>query len=572
MITGVVQMHKLSKIITIFFFLLFSQVLRADLNSVSMTLNERQICDLELIMDGGFHPLEGFMDEETYNRVIHEMRLLDGSLWPIPIVLDLPEELKETVDVGSKLYLRDSEGVILAKMTISSLWKANKIVEAEKVYATTNPEHPGVSFLLYNTGAYYAGGQIERISTPQHADFQSLRKTPEELKAFFQQEGFTNIVGFQTRNPLHRAHIELMMLAAQESNAHILLHPAVGMTKPGDIDYFTRVKCYKNVLKYCPKDSITLSLLPLAMRMAGPREALWHALIRKNYGCTHFIIGRDHAGPGKDSSGKDFYPPYAAQELVQAYAEEIGMEVLPFKEMVYVKEDDNYQQIDNIKPGKTILSISGTQIRQMLENGVDIPSWFSYPDIIKELKKMYPARHEKGMTIFFTGLSGSGKSTIAKALNARLMEIQSRPITVLDGDIVRKNLSSELGFSKEHRALNVRRVGFVAQEITKNRGIAICALIAPYEADRLYNRNIINACGSYIEIYMATPLETCEQRDVKGLYCLARQGKLQGFTGINDPYEEPPNPEIIIDTTEHSINKSVDIIINFLERNGYLSA
>jgi sulfate adenylyltransferase len=342
------------------------------------------------------------------------------------------------------------------------------------------------------------------------------------------------------------------------------------MTKPGDVDYYTRVKCYQHLIKYYPEGTATLSLLPIAMRMAGPKEAVWHAIIRKNYGCTHFIVGRDHAGPGKDKDGKDFYEPYAAQELLREYMDEIGIEMVSMKEMVYVKEDQNYQPIDEVSAHKTILNISGTELRKRLRDGADIPAWFSLPEIINELKKVYPSRADQGFTIFFTGLSGSGKSTLANVLSLKLMEIQNRPLTLLDGDLLRLHLSSELGFSKEHRSLNGRRVGFVAGEITKNRGIAICAMIAPYEQDRNYNRTLINNCGSFIEVHVSTPLNECEKRDTKGLYAMAREGKIEQFTGISDPYEEPKNPEILIDTTLYSVSEAVDIILDYLRQEKYI--
>ncbi len=533
-------------------------------DTLSLTLTQRQLCDLELIMNGGFAPLESFMNRKDYEQVVNEMRLADGTVWPIPIVFDVHEKKIGKIQKGSQIALRDQEGFVLARLSVEEIWKPNRFVEAEKVYGTLDTAHPGVDYLLHQTGEYYINGKLTKVQAPQHFDFTVLRKTPQELKSYFKDKGHDKIVAFQTRNPMHRAHLELTQRAAAGVGAHLLIHPSVGMTKPGDIDHFIRVKCYQKLLGYYPEGSATLSLLPLAMRMAGPREALWHAIIRKNYGATHFIVGRDHAGPGKDSQGNDFYDPYAAQDLVKAYAREIDIEVVPFREVVYVKDDDNYQPIDEVSPGKKILTISGTQLRKMLNEGTEIPEWLSFPEIIKELKKVYPKQSEQGFTVFFTGLSRSGKSTIAKALAVKLMEIQHRPLTILDGDIIRTHLSSELGFSKEHRSLNVRRVGFVASEITKNRGIAICAMIAPYELDRKYNRDLIKGYGNFIEVYVSTPLEICEERDTKGLYSLARQGKLPGFTGFDDPYEEPINPEIIIDTSQQSIGEAVDMILNNL--------
>lgn len=536
----------------------------------SITLSQRQLCDLELLMNEGFHPLDGFMNSQDYDEVVKNMRLTDGTVWPIPITLDVKEKDRKKIENAPQIALRDPEGFVLALLNVTEIWQPNKEIEAKNVYGTTSTDHPGVHYLFNNTGDYYVAGQIVKVTMPKHYDFTSLRRTPQELKALFKEHGYKKIVAFQTRNPMHRAHVELTTRAAEQVGAHLLIHPVVGMTKPGDVDYFTRVKCYQELLPHYPEGSATLSLLPIAMRMAGPREALWHAIIRKNYGCTHFIVGRDHAGPGKDSQGKDFYGPYAAQELAKKYSKEIGIAIVPFQEMVYVKEDNNYQPINEVASNKTILSISGTQLRKMLQEGSEIPAWFTFPEIITELRKVYPPRAQQGFTLFMTGLSGSGKSTLANALAVKLMEVQQRPITILDGDIIRNHLSSELGFSKEHRSINVRRVGFVASEITKNRGAAICAMIAPYEADRLYNRNLINSLGNYIEIYVATPLDECEKRDTKGLYDLARKGKIKEFTGISDPYEEPKKPEIMIDTSECDVDEAIEIIFAYLYQEGYI--
>lgn len=538
----------------------------------AITLTQRQVCDLELLLNGGFAPLEGFMDSTEYNGVVNEMRLPDGTVWPMPIVLDVSEKVVQRISGADTVVLCDAEETILAYMSVSEIWQPNRLLEAEKVYGTTDCAHPGVAYVLKETGDYYIGGKVTKVTMPKHYDFLSLRKTPAELKAYFQEKGYDKVVAFQTRNPMHRAHVELTRRASKEVGAHLLLHPVVGMTKPGDVDHFTRVKCYRNLLKYYPENSVTLSLLPISMRMAGPKEALWHAIIRKNYGATHFIVGRDHAGPGKDSKGVDFYSPYAAQELVKKYSKEIGIEVVPFKEMVYVKEDDNYQPSDEIIKGKTVMNVSGTQLRKMLRDGLEIPSWFTYPEVITELRKVFPARPQQGFTIFLTGLPASGKSTIANALSVKLMEIQDRPVTLLDGDLVRTHLSSELTLSKAHRSLNVQRVGFVASEITKNRGAAICALIAPFEADRLINRKLIENNGNYIEVYVNTPQAECERRDPKGMYAKAREGKISGFTGIDGSYEAPQNPELIIDTTNTTISEAVDLIVNYLITERFISA
>ena len=513
-------------------------------NLPSWDLTDRQICDLELLMNRGFYPLTGFLGEEDYKAVLRDMRLADGSLWPIPITLDVSDAFAETCAVGDEIALRDQEGVILALLTISDKWVPNKQEEAVAVFGADDTAHPAVDYLYHQAGNVYLGGKITGLQPPTHYDFRQWRYSPNELKQLFAKNGWQNIIAFQTRNPLHRAHQELTFRAAREAGANLLIHPVVGMTKPGDVDHFTRVRCYEAVLDKYPSATTSMGLLNLAMRMAGPREAVWHGLIRKNHGCTHMIIGRDHAGPGKNSQGTDFYGPYDAQDMFKQYETEIGLTMVDFKNLVYVQERAQYEEENTItdKDALTILSLSGTELRRRLAEGLDIPDWFSFPDVVAQLRKSYPPRAEQGFCLFFTGLSGSGKSTIANAVQTKLMEMGGRPVTLLDGDIVRKNLSSELGFSKEHRDLNVRRIGFVASEITKNRGIAICAPIAPYEQTRQAVRKDIEQFGAFVEVHVATSLEECERRDRKGLYQLARQGKIAEFTGISCLLYTSPSP------------------------------
>ena len=541
-------------------------------NLPSWDLTDRQICDLELLMNRGFYPLTGFLGEDDYKSVLRDMRLADGSLWPIPITLDVSQDFAATCEVGDEIALRDPEGVILALLTISDKWVPNKQEEAVAVFGADDTAHPAVDYLYHQAGDVYLGGKITGLQAPTHYDFRQWRYSPNEMKQLFVKNGWQKIIAFQTRNPLHRAHQELTFRAAREAGANLLIHPVVGMTKPGDVDHFTRVRCYEAVLDKYPSATTSMGLLNLAMRMAGPREAVWHGLIRKNHGCTHMIIGRDHAGPGKTSEGADFYGPYDAQDLFKTYEDEIGLTMVDFKNLVYVQERAQYEE-DNAIPDKdtvTILSLSGTELRRRLAEGLDIPDWFSFPDVVAQLRKSYPPRAEQGFCLFFTGLSGSGKSTIANAVQTKLMEMGGRPVTLLDGDIVRKNLSSELGFSKEHRDLNVRRIGFVASEITKNRGIAICAPIAPYEQTRQAVRKDIEQFGAFVEVHVATPLEECERRDRKGLYQLARQGKIAEFTGISDPYEVPSNPELRIDTQGLDVDHCAQQVILTLEQLGLI--
>ncbi|MFW2544194.1 bifunctional sulfate adenylyltransferase/adenylylsulfate kinase [Primorskyibacter sp. 2E107] len=539
----------------------------------SHDLTPRQICDLELLMNGGFNPLKGFLSEEDYNSVVDTMRLADGTLWPMPITLDVSEKFADTIELGQDIALRDQEGVILGTMTVTDKWEPNKAHEAEKVFGADDLAHPAVNYLHNHAGKIYLGGPVTGIQQPVHYDFRARRDTPNELRAYFRKLGWRKVVAFQTRNPLHRAHQELTFRAAKEAQANLLIHPVVGMTKPGDVDHFTRVRCYEAVLDKYPQSTTTMSLLNLAMRMAGPREAVWHGLIRANHGCTHFIVGRDHAGPGKNSAGEDFYGPYDAQDLFRQYQSEIGCEMVDFKHMVWVQERAQYEAIDEIedKDDITILNISGTELRRRLSEGLEIPEWFSFPEVVKELRRTKPPRSNQGFTVFFTGFSGSGKSTIANALMVKLMEMGGRPVTLLDGDIVRKNLSSELGFSKEHRDLNIRRIGYVASEITKNGGIAICAPIAPYAATRRAVREDIEQFGAFIEVHVATTIEECERRDRKGLYKLAREGKIKEFTGISDPYDVPANPELRVETENVDVDNCAHQVILKLESLGLIA-
>ena len=541
-----------------------------SINYPSWVLTDRQIYDLEMILNRGFHPLSGFLNREDYESVVHKLRLKDGSLWPIPINLDITNEFSESISKGNRITLKDKEGFSLAVMEVQDIWEPDKRKEAELVFGTIDDSHPGVDFLLNNSNPIYIGGELEYIDLPHHYDYQHIRHTPETLKDKFSKMGWRNIVAFQTRNPLHRAHVEMTLNSIKNLNAKLLVHPVVGMTKPGDVDHYTRVRCYEHVLKKYPENTALLSLIPLAMRMGGPREALWHAIIRKNYGCTHIIIGRDHAGPGNDKNGNPFYGPYEAQEIIEKYKDEIGIQMVPFKFLVYLPEQDIYKPIDEVPDGVEYKTVSGSELRDYLDKGMNIPDWFTYKEVAEELQRSRPKKRERGLTVFFTGLSGSGKSTLANGLLVKLLENGNRPVTLLDGDIVRTHLSSELGFSKEHRSLNVTRIGYVASEITKNKGIAICAPIAPYQKDRRSNRKLISKLGGYIEVYVSTSLEKCEERDVKGLYKLAREGIVKEFTGISDPYEVPVNPEIVIDSSGIAPEKLVDQIYNKIKELKYI--
>jgi len=538
----------------------------------SWFLTDRQLCDCEMLLDGSFHPLNYFMVKGDYESVLKSMRLLNGALFPIPITLDVDKNFSEQISIGDKIILREKEGFKIAYMTIESIWKPDLKREAELVYSTTDITHPAVNYMFNISNDVYIGGKVEKIALPNHYDYREYRLNPKDSKELFKKRGWNRIVAFQTRNPLHRAHVEMTLKAMSDIDANLFLHPVVGLTKPGDVDHYTRLRCYEIAINKYPNDSATLAILPLAMRMGGPREAVLHAIIRKNYGCTHIIIGRDHAGPGNNTAGEPFYEPYEAQELIKKYEKEIRIKMVPFEFMVYVPSETKYFPVSEVGKDIEYYTISGTELRGILDRGDEIPEWFTYPEIAQELKKSRPALSKRGFTVFFTGLSGSGKSTIANGLLIKLLEEGSRPVTLLDGDIVRTHLSSELGFSKNHRSLNVQRIGFVASEITKNGGIAICAPIAPYSKDRNINRELISKVGGFIEVFVNTSLEKCEERDSKGLYKLARVGKIREFTGISDPYEKPTNAEVVVNS-DGSISPEVivDMIFEKIIETGYIS-
>ncbi|WDN89630.1 sulfate adenylyltransferase [Desulfosarcina sp. BuS5] len=540
------------------------------LNLPDITLNHRQLCDLELLATGAFSPLEGFMTRSDYESVLDRMRLQSNVLWPIPICLDISALQADAMEAGQSVALRDTEGFLLAVMHLEDIWPLDREKEALQSFGTLDGNHTGAAYILNKAGEFYIGGKLEVLSLPIHPDFKQLRLAPHEVRGLYKKLGWQRVVGFHTRQPIHRPQFEMTIRAMREAKANLLFLPAAGITKTGDFDHYTRVRCYREVERHYPPDSFILSLLPLAMRMAGPKEAILHAIISKNYGCTHFIVGHGHASPGLNSKGESFYDDDAARKLAVDYSTEIGIEVIPFEEMVYLPFEDEYQPVNEVTAGTQRISLTGSDIQERIRKGKKIPEWASFPEVVRELQKAYPSPIKQGFTVFLTGLSGSGKSTIAKIIYSRFLEIGERPVTLLDGDIVRHNLSSELSFSKEHRDINVRRIGFVAGEITKNRGIAICAPIAPYEATRAEIRLNIEAYGGFVEVHVSTPIEECEKRDRKGMYAKARAGLIKGFTGVDDPYEIPKSPELRINTTDLTPDESAQEILLFLGQKGFV--
>ena len=538
----------------------------------AIILTERQLCDLELILNGGFSPLEGFMNEKDYNGVVEKVRLADGSLFSMPICLDVDQKTvdKLKLKAGTRLTLRDfRDDSNLAILTVDDVYKPDKKKEAQDVFGG-DPEHPAIKYLNAQTKEYYVGGKLQAVNRLNHYDYVALRYTPAELRTHFEKLGWSRVVAFQTRNPMHRAHRELTVRAARSRQANVLIHPVVGLTKPGDIDHFTRVRVYQALMPRYPNGMAVLGLLGLAMRMGGPREAIWHAIIRKNHGATHFIIGRDHAGPGKNSAGKDFYGPYEAQEAVEKYKSELGVEIVEFQQMTYLPDTDEYKPKDQVPAGVKTLDISGTDLRRRLRVGAPIPEWFSYPEVVKVLRESNPPRATQGFTIFLTGYTNSGKDAIARALQVTLNQQGGRAVSLLLGETVRSELSSELGFSRHDRDLNIARIAFVAAELTKAGAAVIAAPIAPFEEARSEARETIERYGSFFLIHVATSLEHSEKTDKRGVYARARRNSIKNFTGVNDPYEKPKDADLTVDVEKQSVRSIVHQIILMLESQGFL--
>ncbi len=510
------------------------------------------------------------MNRSNYESVLDRMRLQDGTLWPVPICLDVSETTARSLESGQSVVIRDPEGFLLAVLHVNEIWKPDKQREAQLVLGSEDPSHPGVDRLIHRTGDYYIGGALEVMNLPLHYDFRQLRMTPPEVRMLFKKLGWKRVVGYHTTETMHRPEREMALRAMHKSQTNFLLMPGVGISGPGDFDYYTRVRCYRHVLGYFPPESAVMTLLPFSTRMAGPKDALLQSIIAKNYGCSHFIIAHQHGDPGKQNGGDPFYSSEETQAFVHDRAEAIGIADLSFDELVYQPFEDEFCPRDEVPAGTEMVSLSNLDIRNRIRSGRRIPPWASFPEVIAELKKAYPPPSRQGFTIFFTGLSGAGKSTIARVLYAKMLEIGRRPVTLLDGDIVRLNLSNELSFSKEHRDINVRRIGFVASEITKNRGVAICAPIAPYTATRNEIRTNIEACGGFIEVHVATPLEVCEKRDRKGMYAKARAGLIKGYTGIDDPYEIPEAPEVRVDTSGKTPDEAAQEILVYLGQKRFI--
>ena len=533
----------------------------------SLQLSRRCALDLELMASGAFSPLTRFMSRADHERVVGEMRLEGGVLFPVPVVL--PADPSPEFRLDAEIALRDSRNDLLAVMRLEEIYEWDVGATARRVLGSSDMRHPMVAE-MHGWGRVNLSGRLTVLPPPRRPGFAELRLTPSQTRDRLSEMNYPDVVAFQTRNPLHRAHEELTRRAMEETGGALLLHPVVGMTRPGDVDHYTRVRTYRVLTRhYYDSRRVLLSLLPLAMRMAGPREALWHALIRRNYGANALIVGRDHASPGTGRGGLPFYEPYEAQELVQRFSGETGVRMIPFRQLVYLPDEDRYEEVGRGHAAARTASISGSQVRDdYLRKGRDLPRWFTRPEVADILAEAYPPRHHQGVCIWLTGLSGSGKSTTAQVLTVLLQE-HGRRVTVLDGDVVRTHLSRGLGFSKEDRDTNVLRIGFVAAQIVRHGGTVICAAVSPYRETRNQVRSMVGS-GHFVEVFVDTPLEVCEERDAKGMYAKARRGEIRGFTGIDDPYESPRDPEITLDTVSCSPQDNAREIVDHLLRQGFV--
>jgi len=538
----------------------------------SIDLSQRQLCDLEILLNGGLSPLTGFMGSADFDAVCSGMRLAGGTFWPLPLTLDIDETKAEGLTIGESVALRDAEGVMLAALKVEEIFEPDRGAEADALFGTVDQGHIDAARFLHRAPPFAIAGRIEGIQLPVHYDFRELRLTPFELRRLFGRLGWRNVMAYQTHQTMHRAQQAATEHAAQDLGASLLIHPVVGLNTPGDVDHYTRVRCYQETVPHYPAFLARLNLLPLAVRGGGPREAMLHAIVHKNHGCTQFMVEGNGQGSVLEVVGAPGYGGDEAKEEVAAHAEDLGIEMVTSEEMVWVENRKRYVQSPEVAADDRVLRMTGEDVRKRLADGREIPDWFSFPSVVRELRRRHPGRNSQGFTVFCTGLSGSGKSTVANGLRVKLLELGGRGVTLLDGDLVRKNLSSELGFSKEHRDLNIRRIGFVASEITRGGGVAICAPIAPYDTVRHEVREMVQPCGGFILVHISTPLEVCEQRDRKGMYAKARAGIIKEFTGISDPYEVPEDADVRIDTSQVTPDEAVREVLSYLEREGYISA
>jgi len=538
----------------------------------SAELVPRQLCDLELLLNGGYSPLEGYMGSTDHERVCESAHLANGILWPLPITLDVSQALAESLSPGDFLALRDPEGVMLAALQVDEIWRPDRAAEARALFGCDDPSHPRVRQFLHRTREWAVAGRLEGVQLPVHHDYRELRLTPRELRRKFSRLGWRKVIAYQTHRTIHRAQLAMMTEAAGAAGANLLLHPIVGLNQPGDADHYTRIRCYQELMPHFSKFMARLNLLPMASRGGGPREAVLQAVVHKNYGCTSLMVDFDGSGTVLETYGEPAYTPEGARDEMALHAEELGVEWIATKEMVFLENRRRFVPADEVGEGARVLRLSAEEVRRRLDDGREIPEWYTFPSVARELQRRHPYRGSQGFTVFFTGLSGSGKSTVANALRVKLLEIGGRGVTLLDGDLVRTNLSSELGFSKEHRDLNIRRIGFVASEITRAGGVAICAPIAPYDVVRREVREMVAPCGGFVLVHVATPLEVCEIRDRKGMYAKARAGIIKEFTGISDPYEVPSDADVVIDTSDMTPAEATREVLFFLERQGYIAA
>jgi sulfate adenylyltransferase len=547
-----------------------AEIKQEVLNLPSLDLSWKQICELELLLNGALSPLTGYMNQAERHSVLSGMKLPDGLFWPRPVMLVVSEKAAQNLAAGQTVALRDSEGVMPAILHISEVWPADPEAEMALAEASGVP----LARTQAEAGQFYVGGRLEGVTLPPRHDFLNLRLTPAEMREQFARLGWRKVMAYQPSQALHRPQYEFLLRTAMQQEANLLIHAVAGSDPVLESGHFALVRACQALMPRLPASTSMLALNPMTPWAAGPRKTLLKAIMARNYGCSQLVTGGETVLESlhKESSqrrGQD--TPNLSSDTVYAVAKEsLGVTLLPFPRMVYVEDRDEWLPEETVPADTRSESMSGAELTRRLMQNIKVPEWFSFPEVLDEMRKAYPPRKQQGFTVFFTGLSGSGKSTIARALTVRLMEMGGRRVSLLDGDIVRTHLSSELGFSKAHRDINIRRIGFVASEITKHGGTAICAPIAPYQATRRAVRSMIEEWGGFLEIHVSTSVEVCEGRDRKGLYAKARAGLIPEFTGVSDPYEIPENAELTIDTTRYSVEEAVQMIVLKLEHEGYL--
>jgi sulfate adenylyltransferase len=509
------------------------------------TLGEAQLGELELLTSGVFAPLRGFMDAADVAAVDVRGTLADGMPWPVPVILDVPADA--IPPDADHLVLQDQEGSPLAVLAITERLAKPSVVRL--------------------------AGPVTALREPEHGPFRQLRRRPEEVRAELSADAASpatspgatagNVLAYATRRPLNKRHIGQLRHFASQLNARLLVLPLIA----GPADVVTRpealVRTVLAASQHLPADTLVVPV-PLASRAAEPdaktADLRAAAVVAAAYGATHLLADAPGlaGSPGGTKPGPLDLPG-------------VPIPVIGTGEWAYDPRSEVWRPLALIEPGAEQGELTDSELGALLDSGAEIPAWFAPPSVARELRRARPPRAERGLAIFFTGLSGSGKSTVARGLAEALIERGDRTVSLLDGDQVRHLLSAGLTFSRADRDLNIARIGYVAAEVARHGGIAICAPIAPYAQARAAAREMVTEVGDFLLIYISTPVDVCAARDRKGLYAKARAGLIKGFTGVSDPYEEPRDADLVLDTSAMTRQQAVDSVLKLLSTGGWLA-